>query len=207
MTTTLNRTSGATRFTTARTAAFAAAAAFVVDGVVTLLADGDALNDHTTGAGAVSEVTAGLAFLACATSLSLLTPVRGWRALLWWLAPLGLGLSGILMVGVPIVGSEPPSWIVDPAILASLVGLIAAGILGTKARLALVDRSRTRPVPAGHVHRAVQQRADGSHLGGRRPYSARGGQSLTPRPTVPAVVPPVHNRGMARTTAGTRGRF
>lgn len=133
MTHTLSRTPGtATRPTFPRRAAWMGAAALAVDGVVGILADEQAMNDHTGGAGAVSEVAAGVAFVCCAVTLALLTPVGGWRGFLWWLGPAGLAGAGVLMIGVPLTGSEPPSWAVDLTVLPALVGTIAAAVFGTR---------------------------------------------------------------------------
>lgn len=114
-----------------RIAAGTAAALLLGNGLVALAGDVD---DHTTGLGLLSEVTAGLSFLAGAVALAVLVPVAGWRALLWWLGPAGLALAGLTMVGVPIVGSEPPDWLFVLAVLPTFVGLVAAGVLGTGRR-------------------------------------------------------------------------
>ncbi|MFA9429201.1 hypothetical protein [Egicoccus sp. AB-alg2] len=115
----------------ARLAALAATAMLVTNGFVALAGDVD---EHTTGLGLVSEVTAGLAFLAGAVALALIVPVTGWRALLWWLAPTGMTLAGLTMVSVPVAGSEPPDWLFVLAVLPTFVGLVAAGVLGTGRR-------------------------------------------------------------------------
>ncbi|AXH94830.1 hypothetical protein DV701_00295 [Ornithinimicrobium avium] len=88
--------------------------------------------DHTRGAGAASEVTTGLAFLAGALCLMALTPVGGWRRLLWLLAPIGLTIGGATMLAVPLVGVEPPGWLFVLAVVPIFVGMIAAGVLGTR---------------------------------------------------------------------------
>jgi hypothetical protein len=115
--------------TRARAAAAAAAALLGVNGALGLLGD---VNDHTTGLGMLSEVSAGLAFLAGAIALAVLTPVTGWRGVLWWLAPVGLTIAGATMVGVPVFGSEPVEWLFVVAVLPTFVGLVAAGILGSR---------------------------------------------------------------------------
>jgi hypothetical protein len=130
------RTPGtAARSTPARRSALVAVAALAVEAVVSVVAGPDAMNDHMRGAGAVSEVAVGIAFVACAATLVLLRPVAGWRGLLWWLGPVGLSVAGIVMLAVPVVGSEPPSWLVDLAVLPALVGMVTAGIVGTTARV------------------------------------------------------------------------
>ena len=130
------RTPGTTtRPASARPVALVAVAALAVDAVVSAVAGPDALSDHMRGAGAVSEVAVGLAFLACAATLVLLRPVAGWRGLLRWLGPVGLALGGVIMVCVPAVGSEPPGPLVDLALLPALVGMVAAGIVGTTRRV------------------------------------------------------------------------
>lgn len=63
----------------------------IVNGVLALLVD---VNDHTTGLGLLSEVTAGAAFLAGALTLALV-PISGRLALLGWLAPAGLAIAGL----------------------------------------------------------------------------------------------------------------
>lgn len=122
----------ATRVTLARRAAAAAALCLLANGVVALVGDPATLADHTRGAGAASEVTTGLAFLAGALSLTVLTPVTGWRRLLWLLAPFGLTIGGATMVAVPLVGAEPPGWLFVLAVLPILVGMVATGVLGTR---------------------------------------------------------------------------
>ncbi|MGC0250670.1 hypothetical protein [Pseudactinotalea sp. Z1748] len=121
-----------TRIRRARIAAALAAAILIVNGVLTFF-DGD-LSDHTTGIGLVSEVTAGAAFLAGALALALIVPVTGWGALLWWLAPAGLTIAGVIMLGVPITGQEPAEWLFLLAVVPTSLGLIAAGVLGSRRR-------------------------------------------------------------------------
>lgn len=119
------------RLRVARAGAAAAVAFLLVNGIVALMADAEALHDHSRGAGALSELTVGLAFLAGAVSLVALTPVRGWRRALWLLAPFGLVVGGVTMVGVAIVGAEPPGWLFVLGVAPLLVGMIAAGVIGT----------------------------------------------------------------------------
>jgi hypothetical protein len=114
---------------TARWSAALAAGVFLANGVIGLV--GNDVSDHSTGAGLLSELTAGLGFLAAAVALALLTPVTGWRRLLWWLAPSGLTVAGLTMVGVTVIGSEPAEWLFVVAVLPTFVGLLAAAVLGT----------------------------------------------------------------------------
>jgi len=111
-----------------RALAWAAAAVLGVNGVIGLAGDVD---DHTTALGLASELTAGLAFVLGAVALALLTPVRGWRRVLWSLAPLGLTVAGLTMLGVSVIGSEPAEWLFVVAVLPTFVGLVAAGVLGS----------------------------------------------------------------------------
>jgi hypothetical protein len=106
-----------------------AAVLLALNAAVGLIGD---VEDHTTGLGAASEVTAGLAFLAGAAALALLRPVGGWRGALWSLAPAGLVVSGLTMVGVPLVGAEPAEWLFVIAVLPTFVGLVATGVLGAR---------------------------------------------------------------------------
>ncbi len=114
-----------------RLAAIAATAMLTVNGLVALAGDVD---DHMAGLGLVSEATAGLSFLAGAVALAGIVPVAGWRALLWWLAPVGMAIAGLTMISVPILGTEPPDWLFVVAVLPTFVGLVAAGVLGTGRR-------------------------------------------------------------------------
>lgn len=120
------------RRSTARPAAITAAVCLLAGGTVALVADAAALSDHTRGAGALSEALTGLAFLAGAVALTVLTPVHGWRRMLWALAPFGLAVGGLTMVGVPIMGGEPPTWLFLLGVVPTFVGLIAAGVLGSR---------------------------------------------------------------------------
>ena len=108
-------------------AALVAAGLLLANGVVGLLGD---VGDHTTGLGLLSEVTAGVSFLAGAAAMAWLRPVGGWRGLLWSLAPVGLAIAGTTMIGVPVIGTEPAEWLFVAAVLPTLVGMIAAGVLG-----------------------------------------------------------------------------
>lgn len=119
----------------ARRAAWAAVLALGVNALIGALSDAETLLDHSRGAGALSEITAGMAFLAGAVALHVLTPVSGWRRGLWMLAPLGLAIGGLTMVAVPVAGAEPPTWLFLLAVLPTLVGTVAAGVLGTRERL------------------------------------------------------------------------
>lgn len=121
-----------TRVSLARGAAAAAALCLLANGVVALMGDPATLTDHTRGAGAASEVATGLAFLAGALSLAALTPVTGWRRMLWLLAPTGLTIGGATMLAVPLLGAEPPGWLFLLAVLPITVGMICAGVLGTR---------------------------------------------------------------------------
>ena len=111
---------------------WAAVAAALLLGNGALGVSGADLSDHFVGLGLVSEVTAGLAFLAGAASLALVVPVGGWRAWLWWLAPLGMSLAGLTMVGVPLTGSEPAAWLFLLAVVPTFVGQVAAGMIGAR---------------------------------------------------------------------------
>jgi hypothetical protein len=117
--------------------ALAAAGVLVVNGAVGLIAP-DTVGDHSTGAGLVSELTAGAAFLLAAISLVLLTPAvgtgRSERAgkALWLLAPAGLAVAGLTMVGVVLTGSEPGEWLFVAAVLPTFIGLVAAGVIGSR---------------------------------------------------------------------------
>ena len=127
----------ATPFGSARQFALAAAGVLVVNGAVGVMAP-DAVGDHSTGAGLASELTAGAAFLLAAICLVLLTPGAGsgqpervGRAL-WLLAPAGLAVAGLTMVGVVITGSEPAEWLFVVAVLPTFIGLVAAGVIGSR---------------------------------------------------------------------------
>lgn len=129
---TVHQTTSTTPHPTARVAALGAAALLLAGGTVALLADPDALADHTGGLGALSEILTGLAFLAGALTLTLLRAVNGWRAWMWALAPFGLTVGGLTMLAVPVIGQEPPGWLFLLGVIPSFVGLIAVAVLGTK---------------------------------------------------------------------------
>lgn len=116
----------------ARIAAAFAALFLLANGAVALAGDPASLADHTRGAGAASEMTTGLAFLSGAVCLQWLTPVAGWRRLLWSLAPIGLAVGGVTMVAVPLSGAEPPGWLFLATVACILVGMTAAAVLGTR---------------------------------------------------------------------------
>lgn len=109
----------------------AALTAAVLIAVAALGLSGD-VSDHTHGLGAASEILAGVSFLTAAVTLILLRPVSGWRGALWWLAPIGLGISGCSMLMVPVVGAEPPDWLFVVGVVPCFVGLVAAGVLGIR---------------------------------------------------------------------------
>jgi hypothetical protein len=113
------------------TAAKIAAAVFVVEGVVSLLA-GDGARDHSSGLGLVSEALAGLAFVACAVCLGPLAPSGLGGRTLWLLAPVGLTIAGLTMLGVTVVGSEPAAWLFAASVIPTFVGTVAAGVLGAR---------------------------------------------------------------------------
>jgi hypothetical protein len=50
----------------------------------------------------------------------------------WWLAPFGLAVAGAPMLGVPVTGTEPPLWLFLLSVIPTFVGMIAAGVLGTR---------------------------------------------------------------------------
>ncbi|MCK0113782.1 hypothetical protein MWU75_16670 [Ornithinimicrobium sp. F0845] len=116
----------------ARGTAVAAAVLLLGGGTVAILAGSEQVGDHTQGLGALSEIVTGLAFLAAAFCLVLQRPVRGWRAWLWSLAPFGLTVGGLTMLAVPVLGQEPPGWLFLLGVVPSFVGLVAAGVLGTR---------------------------------------------------------------------------
>lgn len=120
---------------THRSAALTAATLLFTTGVLTLFGDDAALGDHTEGLGALSEILTGLAFLAGAVALAVLRPVTGWRGLLWTLAPVGLALSGVSMLLVPVLAAEPPGWLFLGGVLPTFVGMIAAGVIGVRSGL------------------------------------------------------------------------
>jgi hypothetical protein len=134
------RSRRATSFGSARHFALATAGVLVVNGAVGLIA-ADAVGDHSTGAGLVSELTAGAAFLLAAITLVLLTPDPGpgrrerVGKALWLLAPAGLTVAGLTMVGVVLTGSEPGEWLFVAAVLPTFIGLVAAGVIGSRRRV------------------------------------------------------------------------
>lgn len=114
-----------------------AAAAFAVAALLGDLALGlaapDAMSDHSQGAGRVSEALVGLAFLLGSVALAALVPHRGrWGRALWWLAVAGLAAMGVTMLAVVVTGAEPPSALVTAETLATLVGMVATGVLGAR---------------------------------------------------------------------------
>ena len=59
-------------------------------------------------------------FLAGAAALAFAAAVRGWRPWLWWLAPVGMTIAGLTMIGVPL--------------MPTFLGQVAAGVLGIPRR-------------------------------------------------------------------------
>jgi hypothetical protein len=123
-----------------RTMAFLATLLLLGDAVVSLLHP-NAMSDHAAGPGRLSELLSGLAFITMAASLLPLSPVAGLSRALFALAPLGLGLCGILMVGVVLMHDEPPVAVFLVSVLVALVGCVVAGVVGI--------RSGTWPVVTG----------------------------------------------------------
>jgi hypothetical protein len=112
-------------------AALAATVLLLVDGLIMVTA-GDALGNHDSGAGLWSEAVAGAAFVAFAAALLPLAPTRGLRRVLWLLAPAGLMVAGLTMLGVVLTGTEPAGWLFAIAVLPTLVGLVSAGVVGAR---------------------------------------------------------------------------
>jgi hypothetical protein len=106
-----------------------AALALLVDATVSLVAP-DALSDHSAGPGRLSELMSGLAFLAMAVALVPLAPEAGRRRWLFSLAPMGLALCGLAMVGVVLTGHEPPLAVFLVSVLTALVGCVTAAFIG-----------------------------------------------------------------------------
>lgn len=132
MTTTTAQSTTVDHLPPARTAAWVAAICLFANGLLALFYDVATLSDHTRGPGMISRITTGLAFVAGAGSLALLTPVTGWRRWLWTAGPAGLALAGATMLAVPVVGAEPPPWLFLLAVVPTLFGTVAAGVLGAK---------------------------------------------------------------------------
>jgi hypothetical protein len=95
------------------------------------LAAPDQMGDHTTGMGRLSEALAGAAFVVGALALLPLVPA-GRSRVLFGLAPIGLATSGLTMVSVVVVRSEPAEWLFLVAVAALLVGTISAGVIGAR---------------------------------------------------------------------------
>jgi hypothetical protein len=112
-------------------AAVAATVLLLVDGLIMVTA-GDAVGDHASGAGLWSEAVAGAAFVAFAAALLPLAPTQGLRRVLWLLAPAGLLVAGLTMLGVVLTGTEPAEWLFAIAVLPTLVGLVSAGVVGAR---------------------------------------------------------------------------
>jgi hypothetical protein len=117
---------------TAATAAGLAAVLLLVGAAIALLAP-ENLADHSRGAGRLSELVTGLAFLAGAVTLVLLAPDGAPRRPLWMLAPAGLAITGLSMLGVVVTGTEPPEWLFLLAVGTTLVGMVVAAVIGTRA--------------------------------------------------------------------------
>ena len=51
---------------------------------------------------------------------------------LWLLAPAGLTVAGVTMIGVVVTGSEPAEWLFVASVLPTFIGLVAAGVIGAR---------------------------------------------------------------------------
>lgn len=109
--------------------AVGAAALLFINGVLGLVGDVD---DHTSGSGMFSELTAGAAFLAGATALVLLRPRDARSRIPWGMAIAGLTLSGGTMLGVTLIGAEPAEWLFLVAVLPSFIGMLGTGVVGVR---------------------------------------------------------------------------
>lgn len=118
------------RYRIARGAATISALVLLANGAISAVADSATLDDHGSGLGALSEITAGASFVAAAVAIALLRPVSGWRGALWSLAPFGLAVAGVTMLVVPVFG-EPSDWLFVIAVLPTFVGMIVAGVVGS----------------------------------------------------------------------------
>jgi hypothetical protein len=108
-----------------------AALALLGDATVSLLHP-DALTDHASGAGRLSELLSGVAFVAMAVAL--LPPTRAITRRRWLFAaaPVGLGLCGLVMVAVVVTGHEPHVAVFLVSVTLSLVGCVAAAVIGQR---------------------------------------------------------------------------
>jgi hypothetical protein len=122
-------------------AAALVAVVLLVDAALGLVADVD---DHTRGAGLVSEVLFALAVLLVAIVVAAVQacqarPPQGWAdRLAWaghWLAVVALVLAAIVALSVPIRGEEPPDAVSTPVVLGALLGLLAFGIAAAVIRV------------------------------------------------------------------------
>jgi len=118
----------------AAAASTVAALALLGDAVVAAAAP-DQMGDHSQGAGRVSELLVAAAFLAGALALVLLAPAGRAHRALWLLAPAGLAVAGLTMLGVVLTGAEPPEWLFLVAIAPTAVGMVAAAVIGVRARI------------------------------------------------------------------------
>jgi hypothetical protein len=100
--------------------------------VVAATADGD-LNDHSSGAGRLSEALVGLAFVAGAAALALWLPSGRLRRALCLPAVVGTGLTGLIMLLITVTGDEVSETVTTVVVLLTLVGHVVQGVVGWRA--------------------------------------------------------------------------
>jgi hypothetical protein len=113
----------------------------LVDAALGLVADVD---DHTRGAGLVSEVLFALAVVLVAVAVAAIQAVHaraaeGWADRFAWaghrLAVVALTIAAAVALSVPIRGEEPPDAVSTPVVLGALIGLLVFGIAAAVIRV------------------------------------------------------------------------
>jgi hypothetical protein len=113
----------------ALSAAIAAALFLIVNAVLAAIAP-EAMGDHSTGPGRISEALAGLSFIAGGLAIAALVPTGAFARAVWILAVAGCAACGITMLAVVVSTVEPPAEVVMVEVAVTAIALIVTAIVG-----------------------------------------------------------------------------
>lgn len=110
-------------------AAIAASLLLIANAVLAAIAP-DAMGDHSTGLGRLSEGLAGLSFVAGGLAIAALAPSGAFARSIWILAVVGCAACGITMLAVFVSTVEPPTELVMIEVAVTAIALIGTAVVG-----------------------------------------------------------------------------